>query len=111
MKGINFFGINHFFVFFFPSLFSKLSASLNCPPPAGQPPQLLLLGGGSDVLGAPEVVGDVGVGQHCYHQWDQELDEEHHQGNHGPGVARHHQLDMKEAIKELQEKISIGSVI
>ena len=61
---------------------------LDGPPSAGQSPQLLLLGDGSDVVGAPEVVGDVGVGQHGDQQGDQELDEEHHQGDHSSGVAR-----------------------
>ena len=40
------------------------AAPLDSPPPAGESPELLLLSGGSDVLRAPEVVGDVGVGQH-----------------------------------------------
>ena len=65
---------------------------LDGPPPAGESPQLLLLSDGSDVVRAPEVVGDVGVGQHGDQQGDEELYEEHHQGDHSSGVARQHQL-------------------
>ena len=61
---------------------------LDGPPPAGQSPQLLLLCDGSDVVRTPEVVRDVRVGQHCDQQRDEELDEEHHQGDHSSGVAR-----------------------
>ena len=65
---------------------------LDGPPSAGQSPQLLLLGDGSNVVRTPEVVRDVGVGQHGDQQRDQELDEKHHQGDHSSGVARQHQL-------------------
>ena len=61
---------------------------LDGSPPAGQSSQLLLLGDGSDVLRTPEVMRDVRVGQHRHQERDEELDEEHHQGDHSSGVAR-----------------------
>ena len=65
---------------------------LDGPPPAGQSPQLLLLGGGPDVSGAPEVVGDEGVGGHGHSQRRQELNEEHHQGHPRPTASREQEL-------------------
>ena len=61
---------------------------LDGSPPACQSPQLLLLGDGSDVVRTPEVMRDVRVSQHRHQQRDEELDEEHHQGDHSSGVAR-----------------------
>ena len=70
---------------------------LDGSPPTCQSPELLLLGGGSNVSRTPQVVGDHGVGRHGDQQRDQELYQEHDQRYPGPEVCRENQLTSMES--------------